>query len=245
MTSRFTRRSVLLMEASAVPAISPRFAALFASRKADFVARVDDHSEITQTGAVYVDTEPTITDWPAATLADDAVIESFVLAEDGELTALGANDAFNAAWLPLVQAVARVVLDAVASHEIPLEYPAYITASTTPAPTLEGLAHLDDDLLVEDDGVGLVAICGALDGPRVACGSISVPPVRPGSQIVIDDEMADAFARGTIDTQHAEPGRVIVFPQFGQLHAGPVFPPSGGAGTRGLVVLRAPSRPLR
>jgi hypothetical protein len=62
-----------------------------------------------------------------------------------------------------------------------------------------------------------------------------------------DDEVLAEFGRGRLSSQRAKAERIVVFPQFGQLHAGPAIDPAE-VGTdrppfRTLLVLRARTIP--
>ena len=204
------------------------------SRKQDlFVAA----GELSQNGAVWLD----MTDWlgwPEGLVASDPVIETFVGSGSG-VESTGDVQPFVDAWQPLADWMNRTVRNQLRGIGVEVEGDAYITASLTDAELLEGTAHLDDDSFIPDDSVGVVAIIGQHQGPRIAVGSLAHPPVRPMSQVVFSDDVLSAFSANQLDHCRCEPDQLVLFPQFGQLHAGPAAADMGPEPTRQLLVMRA------
>lgn len=225
------------------PIISEGFAAVFRLAKSELVVPFEDRCEITQSGGAYTDPSVEMPPWPVLPAVDEAVIETFVADTAGGISATSNNQPFIDAWLPLVAALNRHLLSTVERYGVQLDGPAYVTASLTPAVALEGTPHVDDDQYIATEGVGLVAICGDLAGPRVACRALPHAPLRSPTQMDFGDNVLNAFAQGDIDQQQADADRIIVFPQFGQLHAGAVVADPAPALMRNLLVLRAKTLP--
>lgn len=101
-----------------------------------FAARLADPKEAVVTDAVEqfgarsipFDNAPA---WPLLEgLDDDAIIETFLVDADGQLTPLSESSALEA-WRPRAHAMARSVIDVCDAQSIPIEFPAYLTASIT------------------------------------------------------------------------------------------------------------------
>jgi hypothetical protein len=120
-----------------------------------------------------------------------------------------------------------------------LDRPAYVTASATPLTEITTTAHVDDGGIEPAQAVGLVAIAASHAGPRLARGQLACGPIRPPAPLAIDPAAIEAFERGAGPSQSTPADRIVLFPRFGQLHAGPILtdPPPGGV--RNLLVLRA------
>ena len=237
-----------MTEVSAPPPMTARFATALRATKADFVSTYDDQTGddktiIVQQGAATLDSAG-FPDWPrnigsGEAALHEAVIETF-LGHEAAATALSDNEPFVSAWLPLAQWMNATVRRQLAEHDVALDGDAYITASLTATAELEGVAHMDDDTFTPADSVGMVAIIGDLAGPRVATGTLAHGPLRPMSQVLFTDDQLDAFAADAVGHHRAEANELVVFPQFGQLHAGPAAHHVGGlAPTRQLLVMRA------
>ena len=101
------------------------------------------------------------------------------------------------------------------------------------------LDDLDDDQFVPDDSVSVVAIIGELAGPRIAVAPLEPSPLRPMGQVIFADSVLDEFATGAAAQVSASANELVVFPQFGQLHAGPdAAQVAHLSPTRQLLVLR-------
>ncbi|MGH1490595.1 MAG: hypothetical protein ACRBK7_14590 [Acidimicrobiales bacterium] len=180
--------------------------------------------------------------------ASEPIIETFVIDQDGSCTGTGSDQALIDAWLPAVQEMSRRVIDAMASLEVRLAGAAYLTASLTPLGEVTDTPHFDDDQYVEGDGIGLVAIAASHGGPRIATEPVPCGPVRSGLPLEVSPETFDRFADQSMAAAEAEADRIVVFPQFGQLHSGPSFTADtlaqwGSGQTRRLLVLRAQTVP--
>jgi len=229
------------------PQITPEFAELFGAAKADFFVD-DEHSGnrvLRQTGGAYLVealAEPALA-WPTEIVADEPLIETFVVAADGGCAGTGSHEALIDAWRPAAAQMAETVLAATSALAIPMTEPAYLTATVTPVDQIAGLAHFDDDLFTPTDGVGFVAIAGTVAGPRVACEPIlqSEPPA--GAQLVLSETEIERFATGGVVSHVGAPERIVAFPQFGQLHAGPSVTAEHRGQMRCLLVFRAATAP--
>ncbi|MBT5753671.1 MAG: hypothetical protein HOI41_01740 [Acidimicrobiaceae bacterium] len=215
------------------------FAGILRSQKADFVATTDGGTFIAQHGAARVET----TDWPGwptGLSADDTIIETFV-AGAVDVAATSNNEPFVSAWQPIAEWMNITVRSALADVGVQLRADAYITTSFTPTDVLEGIAHLDDDQFVPAESVSMVAIVGEHAGPRVATTALGHPPLRPMAPIMFEAAQRDGFANNETDHCLCAADELVVFPQFGQLHAGPSSAHVANAGpARQLLVMRAP-----
>jgi hypothetical protein len=166
-------------------------------------------------------------------------IETFVVAAvDRSIAPMGTNDELNAAWHPTVSAMAESMFEWLDGLGIEVHSDAYITASVTLAADVNEEAHFDDDQFMPSNGVGVVAIVADRAGPRVANTVISIPDAPAPRPLVVDDQLKADFAAGRIDHDIFGAHELVVFPQFGQLHAGP-GPCGSGDEARHLLVFRA------
>jgi hypothetical protein len=170
-------------------------------------------------------------------------IETFVVnATDRSISPTGTNSELNKAWLPAISAMGDAVFEWLDRQDLRLEGDAYITASITPASDVSGDPHFDDDQFVPTAGVGVVAIVADRAGSRVATEPIEQTGVRAPLPLVVSDQMKAAFDEGMIAHDTFAANTLVVFPQFGQLHAGPG--PCGSADdVRHLLVFRAATTP--
>lgn len=227
--------------AGEVRRLTPEFARLFGSRKSDLVSATPTGSSVLQVGAASL--ESGLPPWPSLPAPGESVIETFVVERRGDPTPTSDNQPYVDAWLPLATALRDRVFDAIEAFDIPVDGPAYVTASITPPSAVGSDPHVDDDQFVADDGVGLVAIVADRAGSRVATGAIEQGTLRSPTQLTITDELIAAFDANELAIQHSAAGQIVLFPQFGQLHAGPAAGTVAG-GSRQLLVLRATTRPL-
>jgi len=215
------------------------YGAVLRARKAHVVSATDDQWTVAQYGAAHIP----VNDWPgwAHDLSTtEPVIETYVASPDGVM-ATSDNEPFVSAWQPLVEWMNLTVRAALADVDVHLGDAAYVTASLTPTNSLEGLAHLDDALFVPDDSVSMVAIIGELAGPRVATTEVTPAEIRPMTTLTFDQRVLDAFANDELDRCAAGRDELVVFPQFGQIHAGPAaHHVADMAPSRQLLVMRAP-----
>lgn len=228
---------------AAIPVLSADYAHVFGSPKSHLVECDDGGCSVTQTGAAYLDNVGRPLQWPAVPVPDETVIETFVADGKAQITPTSTNQPYVDAWLPLVETVSSRVLDAAHRFGIPIASPIYVTVSLTVAGLVSGDPHLDDDQYHAQDGVGLVAIVGQHVGPRIALGRLPHQSLRSPGQVQIGGEVVSSFSTGEIAHQRGEPDRIVLFPQFGQLHAGPGPAVASTAATRNLLVLRAATTP--
>lgn len=218
--------------------LDAHFGATLRCRKADFVMSSVDSCQVIQHGCAHISAADW-PGWPAEPAAGDTVIETFVASENG-VTATGNDERCIAAWSPLAAWMNTVVRAALAEVGVHLAGDAYVTASTTPCNELEGLAHLDDGIFMPDDSVSMVAIIGEHAGPRVATTNASHPEIRAMSTLAFDQDLLDSFSGDGLDHCAAAADELVVFPQFGQIHAGPAARHVAHlAPNRQLLVMRA------
>ncbi|MEM7274600.1 MAG: hypothetical protein AAF547_16050 [Actinomycetota bacterium] len=226
------------------PSIDEAMADALRWSKADLVAAGGD--ALPQLGArdlgsfagidILADADDGLVTLAADATAEGAVIETFV-ATDGSCTPMGAPTALVEAWRPLAAALAERVRAAAEAAGIRIADTGYVTASLTPSDQILGDPHLDDDQFQPSAGLGLVALTSTSGGTRVAAEPIDCPTPRPGLPLTVPDRVIADFAAGSIACHQAEAGRIVLFPQFGQLHAGPRLV-DGPPGLRSLLVYR-------
>jgi len=229
-----------MTDVRAPAALDSDFAQMLRSTKADFVDAAGDVTSIRQHGAATI----SMRGWPGW-LEDvptgEHVIDTYVATKD-DLQAAG--DPTVPAWISLVEWTNATVRTALADHQVELHGDAYITASCIPADELGGIAHSDDDTYMPTDTVGVVAIVGQHAGPRVATGELRTPSFRPMSQVAWSDEQLRSFEANEMDHCRCPPDQLVLFPQFGQLHAGPAAAHLQDIETRQLLVYRAQVVPV-
>ncbi len=178
-----------------------------------------------QVGGAYLPGEISLPD--AAHLADplcasgETLIETFMISADGLAEPTGTDTDFIQLWQPVVTEVVARIRETCDVMGIAQADMSYLTASVTPASEVIGLPHFDDGQFIPDDGVGLVAIVGDIAGSRIAVEPIRHMPTQPGLPLEVSDDVIDEFFAGHIAQQHTEANRIVVFPQFAQLHSGP------------------------
>ena len=227
---------------TAPPMLSPEFAAYLSMSKQQFLLTNGVEGMMHQEGAAYIDATvalPSIAEVPAST---NAAIETFMVDASGVVSPTGSNEPLIDAFASAAQQMATAVLAALADFGVEMDPPGYVTASITPCSQINGLAHFDDEHYQPGDGVGFVAIIGDVGGSRVACEPIAHAPVQAGVPVVFDPASAERFDGGDLAVHQAEPERLVIFPQFGQLHAGPPLANAGLDGFRRLLVFRATTR---
>lgn len=206
----------------ALPPIDLQFANVLVAHKSDFVDSSAGNGLVQQLGGASLDISG-FPGWPAGLTATEPVIETYVASPSG-IAATSDNQPFVDAWTPLVSWMDTQVRTELGSFDCVVAGDAYVTASLTATKELEGLAHMDDDSFVPDDPVGIVAIIGQLLGPRAPSPGVALSPQtapQPMGQIVFDDATLAAFEGGDIEQHRCGPDELVIFPQFGQLHAGP------------------------
>lgn len=221
--------------------IDESFAAALRLTKAQVLQPAGTGVAVVQYGAALLpstDRPP----WPVLPAVSDAegpVIETYLGSPDA-VGATSDNEPHVSAWLALASWMNTTVRTSLAEFGVALEGDAYLTASLTPRSMHEGTPHLDDDVFRPDDDVGVVAIIGELAGPTVAAGRLEHAVPAPSTQLSFDDGQASRFAAGDMGRSRCAADELVVFPQFGQLHAGPTVDDlPAGAPARQLLVLRA------
>lgn len=222
----------------ALPMLDAAFARMLTARKADFVGEDNNELRVAQQGAARIETSA-FPGWVAGLTTTHPVIETYVASDHG-VAATSDNQPFVDAWMPLVSWVDLQVRAALETHQVQLVGDAYVTASLTATSELEGLAHMDDDTFTPDAPVGIVAIIGEWAGPRIATTTVPHEPLRPMSQVVFSEATLADFADGTINHAVCSGDQLVIFAQFGQLHAGPAAAHIADRGDfRQLIVYRA------
>lgn len=198
---------------------------------------------VRQFGAVYLDESISLPNPPADLQVNEPLIDMFVCGADGSCQATGSDETLIAYWTPVVKTMATAVYAALAEREVAVAPVAYVTASLTPGDEVVGQAHFDDDQYIPDAGVGVVAIVGSHTGPRIATGAVTVQHPRAGLPLPVDQAVFDEFGEETSSYQQSDSGRIVLFSQFGQLHAGPALSETPDVTYRQLLVFRAETMP--
>lgn len=234
-----------MLTGSSPTPIDDRFAALLCRRKAEVVIEVSGESAISQLGAARLDggVRPPWPEFVEPVRPDRSVIETFVCHPD-RVEPTGSDEATAAAWTPMAAFVNTRIRSALETFGVELCGDAFLTASRTPRGMHDGVPHVDDDLFEPDHGLGVVAILATLAGPTIAGAPLPHRTPRPGERLTFDPTAVAAFASETRPRTVCAADELILFPQFGQLHAGP----SAGdlprhADERQLLVFRSPTRP--
>jgi len=196
---------------------------------------------ILQTGGTVVSDSFTVTAVANSVDVELPSIETFVLAESGEITPTGSNRELNAAWLPVVGEMAATVTAWLSEIGVVLGGDGYITASITRADEVNGEAHFDDDMYTPNEGVGVAAVAADRTGPRICNGVLKTITESP-RHLLSADEFRPAFEAGELEHDSFDAHTLVAFPQFGQLHAGP-GPCGGPDDVRHLLVFRASTTP--
>lgn len=222
--------------------LDTEFARVLAARKADYVTGNDGQLVVSQQGMARIDVD-NFPGWVHELESTDPVIETYVASRDG-IHATSDNQPFVDAWMNLVTWVDTTVRTALDRHGVDVMGDAYVTASLTETASLEGLAHMDDDTFMPDAPVGIVAIIGQWTGPRVATATVAHEPLRPMSQVIFDETTRASFESDQLDHAAAAADELVIFAQFGQLHAGPAARHISHLGAfRQLIVYRAQASP--
>ncbi len=237
-------------------------AAVLRGRQADLVRTNGNGLDVAQIGAAVLGSAfpmpiPASGD-PVAPADGEATIETFVVDGSGSAEAMGSNGAIGAWWRSSVEALAGRVVEALAAHGVEIDGPIYVTASATSLDQVIAEPHLDDDQFEPEAGVGLVAIAASHDGPRLARGALAAPRAMANGPLGLDQSDLDQWFEPDEEApgaSHRVQGtgadRVVLFPRFGQLHAGPPLAANsaagasegGSGGVRNLLVLRADTVP--
>ncbi|MEL6982421.1 MAG: hypothetical protein AAFO29_08355, partial [Actinomycetota bacterium] len=168
---------------------------------------------------------------------------------------LGDDPAVADWWLPSIDALVGRVVEALQPFGVELTGTIFVTASATEVDQVTTSPHLDDDQFHPDTGIGVVAIAASHGGPRLARGALRCRSATAGAPLGLDQDLVDTWfdrtggagpgeRTGSVQTAGAD--QVVLFPRFGQLHAGPGLaerPANAGAPVRNLLVLRAETAP--
>lgn len=171
---------------------------------------------------------------PEVSSNGETSIETFAVSEDGDLEPLG-DPAIAAQWMPAAESFIATVLDSLSEAGVEVVAPGYLTASLTPVDEVNGELHFDDEQVDDGAGVGVVAIVATHDGSRLVRTPIGC--TRADHSLPLEASTAPADAH----IQRCDADRIIVFPQFAQLHSGPG--PLAATGMRHMFVFRAATRP--
>ncbi|MFW2381041.1 MAG: hypothetical protein ACN4GZ_04720 [Acidimicrobiales bacterium] len=222
----------------AIEALDDRFAAALKECRDAYVTAVGDHLRIRQAGAAYIGEHFEVPATPFELTQGDPAIETFVVQAEKPIVPTGENQVLIELWQPQAQKMADLVLGACAAFGISLVEPGYLTVSALPLDQVNHEPHFDDDQYTPADGVSLVAIVGTHSGSRSTTEPILVPAVAPGAPISLPPDVLAAFDEGNHPNVQSHPERVIVLPQFGQLHSGPVLSDVDPHTLRTVYVLR-------
>jgi hypothetical protein len=224
------------------PVLSEEFAQYLRMTKRDLFDS-GASGELTQTGMAYVGEPINVPPVTVDTSRTGPSIDMFVIdGATGSCTPTGTNAELNDAWLPTVEALATTVLSTVGDQGVKLTGDLYVTTSITPLELVSENPHFDDDQFQPDHGVGLAAIVADQAGPHIAYSPLAHEQVRAPHPLVVTPEHETDFHNGNIVRQSGAAHRVVVFPQFGQLHAGPGNIQTEQHSVRHLLVLRAATR---
>lgn len=206
--------------------LNAAFAATLALTKAELLA-IGGEGVVHQTGGALIDGPVDIADLSGQFPDLSApLIETFLIGADGSCSPTGTDQRLIDAVAATAASVAEQTLAALERFAVSLELPGYLTASVTPVEQVTSTPHADDDQFMPDDGVGIVAVVGDGLGPRIAIDPVPHLPTRPGLPLDFGPDAADRFDDGSIRSQQVAANRLVVLPQFGQLHAGPTATPN-------------------
>jgi hypothetical protein len=214
------------------------FAEILKEPRAGFVTSTQVGLAIRQAGAAYVGGPFEVPVTPFELTNGEPAIETFVVSAAGPIVPTGENQDLIDLWQPSAQLMANEVMTACTSFEIELVEPGYLTASALPLDRVSHEPHFDDDQYTPTDGVSVVAIAANHAGTRCTTLPIDVAAVPAGAPISLPGETQDRFDEGHHPSEESEPGRIVIFPQFGQLHSGPVLTTVDPTVLRTLYVLR-------
>ncbi len=175
---------------------------------------------------------------PSLQSKDSTPIETFEVRGDGSVEPTGDDDSLIELWQPAAELMAAAVQELMSDHGITPVGPGYLTTSALPLGHVSHDPHFDDDLYSPASGVGLVAIAATHAGTRLGIDPIEVPTLRPNLPIELSPELKGRFDSGQLPSVQSDPDRIVVFPQFGQLHSGPNLESIDSDEIRTLMVLR-------
>lgn len=212
--------------------LDSEFGALLRLPKSALIESDMHGSGVRQVGAAYLEHQPW-QGWPVGLETDEPVYEMFVLDETAGVTCVGFGAEVDA-WTPMVHCVADTLFSQLGAAGLSVEGTIALTGSVTPVSEVSHNPHFDDNQFGADDNVGFVVIIGSHGGPRVTTGllPLTTAPVAPteiavagalGDAEEVDDWAPLAAATGTLGVHDCPADRMVVFPQFGQLHSGPLL----------------------
>ncbi len=225
------------------PAATAHFARWFGLTKGELLASAGQPGLVAQTGGAYLPGRFTVAGPDHDRAETEPHIETFLVERDGTCSPTGTDRRAIEAWSPAVEAMTTTVIECMTRLGVALDEPAYLTASSSTAAAVTGTAHVDDDQYRPEDGVGFVAIVASHLGPRIAVSPIAHRPAAASLPLQLDPDAVASFERGGLAHQQAAAERIVIFPQFGQLHAGPSPGTIPTGSVRTLLVLRAGTRP--
>lgn len=221
------------------------FASALKQSRDGLVSRLDRGLSIHQAGAAYIGAQFEVPVTPFGLTEGNPAIETFVVEVGAPIVPTGENTELIDLWQPSAQKMADAVLEACDEFGIKLATPGYLTASALPLDQVSHEPHFDDDQYTPSDGVGIVAIVGNYGGTRCTAAAIEVPAVPPDAPISLPTELQNRFDRGDHPSVESEPERIVIFPQFGQLHSGPILTDLVPRQLRTLFVLRVKTASAR
>jgi hypothetical protein len=203
-----------------------------------YVVPCADGFSIRQAGAAYIGGRFELPGTPFQLTNGEPAIETFVVRSGSSIAPTGDNHDLIDLWQPSAQLMADMVVAACANFGIELVEPGYLTASAVPLDRVSHEPHFDDDQFSPSDGVSIVAIVSNYGGTRCTTVPIEVPSVPPGAPIALPAQTQDSFYEGHHPSEESEPKRIVIFPQFAQLHSGPILANTDPTVLRTLYVLR-------
>lgn len=216
--------------------ITPEYARHLTLPKRAFLEPDESPRQLIQVGGAYIGGEIEL---PAAPdPAPGGSIETFAIGGDLSCEPLGANMAVIETFASTARLLAGLLLDALHKYGVAIVFPGFLTVATTPVSAVSSLPHFDDEHYEPLDGVGVVAVLATRDGTRVARNNVPITSASDGFPLDLPGSTIDGFWSEDVDKQVASPGRLLVMPQFGQLHAGPPIASHETEGNRTTFVIR-------
>ena len=234
---RIPRWKAVFVDASPIADTLSTAAALRSSKQALLAA--GDDGLVPQIPPVEMEgiAVPDVPDELAGRTSGGPVIGMFVAHLDGGIEPMGIDAELTALWTPTAGQVAGALLDWCDSNDVGLTGDGYLTASLSANDDISNGWHVDDDQFRPTDGIGVVPIASNADGPLLLTRPVATAESRPGLPLALD--LDDAESRPV----HAVgPGKLAIFPQFGQVHRAP-GPSEHPDFIRNLFVLRWATAP--
>ena len=215
------------------------FAELLKQPRSAYVSRMPDGIQVLQTGGAYIGDSLSVPTTPYELTDGEAAIETFVCGPNQPVVATGDDDRLIELWSPFAQVVSDAVYAAAFQFDIALEGPGYLTASALPLTAVSHEPHFDDDQFTPTDGVSIVATVSTHGGTRCTTTAIDLPFSPSGAPISVPQALQNDFDSGRHPHVEGEQGRLLVLPQFGQLHSGPNLEDLDPGTLRTLFVFRS------